>query len=49
MANIDEYGNIIERDNNYVRKPGKNKTKCVIFFDLADSSWIIFIFKQTNF
>ena len=32
MANIDEYGEIIEKDNDYVRKPGKNKTKFVIFF-----------------
>lgn len=32
MANIDEYGEIIEKDNNYVRKRGKSKTKYIIFF-----------------
>ena len=32
MSNIDEYGEIIEKDNNYVRKKGKNKIKYILFF-----------------
>ena len=32
MSNIDEYGEIIEKDNNSVRKRGKNKIKYILFF-----------------
>lgn len=32
MGNIDKYGNIIEKDNNYVKKRGNSKIKYVLFF-----------------
>jgi uncharacterized delta-60 repeat protein len=32
MSNIDEYGEIIEKNNNSVRKRGKNKNEYILFF-----------------
>lgn len=43
MTNIDEYGEIIEKNNNSVRKRERNNTKYILFFFILFIAFVLYL------